>query len=217
MSRQRAAGRGYPHGAHHAPKSLFRRVERTLHAIDRGEDISSTIANVAEFITKNFRDDLGIGGGRLYRLSDDTYDLVATFGTAQKPRGDARVPQTYAAIEAALEEGVVLMHRDSPELDPELEAQLGTRERFAAISLADGEYLISFDLAPARARQSDLRASLNIFRLAINQKLRQERFEVILQDAHRIQTSILPKRTPPYADFDLAGDSRAAEGVGGDF
>jgi len=54
-------------------------------------------------------------------------------------------------------------------------------------------------------------------RLAINQKLRQERFEEILQDARRIQSSILPKRTPRYADFDIAGDSRPAEVVGGDF
>jgi sigma-B regulation protein RsbU (phosphoserine phosphatase) len=54
-------------------------------------------------------------------------------------------------------------------------------------------------------------------RLAINQKLRQDRFEEILQDARRIQGSILPKRTPRYGEFDIAGDSRPAEVVGGDF
>jgi len=58
--------------------------------------------------------------------------------------------------------------------------------------------------------------SLNIVRLAVNQKLRQERFESILQDARLIQSSILPKRTPRYGDFDIAGDSRPAETVGGD-
>ena len=63
----------------------------------------------------------------------------------------------------------------------------------------------------------DLQAALNIVRLAINQKLQQEKFAGIMEDARRIQSSILPKRTPRYADFEIAGESRAAETVGGDF
>jgi sigma-B regulation protein RsbU (phosphoserine phosphatase) len=77
--------------------------------------------------------------------------------------------------------------------------------------------VISFDVDAHRGSVEDLQSSLNIVRLAINQKLRQERFEEILQDARRIQTSILPKRTPRYDGFDIAGDSRPAEAVGGDF
>ncbi len=217
MSHARPNTRGSSSHPHHAPKSLFRRVEKTLDTIERAEDILGTVCNVAEYITTTFEDDLGLVGGRIYRLEDDVYELVSTFGTAPPTQPGTRVPQRYAAIEAAIEEGVVVMHRDAPELDPELEAQLGTRERFAAIALADGAYLVSFDVAPGRARQRDIRASLNIVRLAINQKLRQERFEEILEDAQRIQSSILPKRTPHYADFDIAGESRPAESVGGDF
>lgn len=216
MGKRRAPHRNHGPAPESAPKSLFRRVERTLSAIDRGEDILATIQNVAEYMVTNFRDDLGIIGGRLYRRTDDGYELVGSFGTAAPPPGTV-VPHAYAPIEAAIDAGMVVMDRAAPGLDPELEALLGTRERFAAIALADGAYLISFDVAVGRAREGDLRASLNIVRLAINQKLRQERFEEILEDALRIQTSILPKRTPKYADFDIGGGSRAAEVVGGDF
>jgi len=83
--------------------------------------------------------------------------------------------------------------------------------------VADGEYLISFDLVPGQGSVEDLRAPLNIVRLAISQKLQRSRYEEIIQDARRIQSSILPKRTPRYADFDIAGESRPAEEVGGDF
>ncbi len=199
------------------PKSLFRRVERTLDAIEHAGDILGTIGNVASYMTANFKDDLGIVGGRIYRLDEDEYDLVHVFGTADSAKIGTRVPARYAAIEAALDSGLVVMARNAPELDPDLEAQLGTGERFAAIAVADGDYLISFDVASGHGSLEDLQSSLNIVRLAINQKLRQERFEEILQDARRIQVSILPKRTPRYAGFDIAGDSRPAEVVGGDF
>lgn len=199
------------------PKSLFRRVERTLDAIENAEDILGTIRNVTSYMTVNFREDLGIVGGRIYRLDGNEYELVQVFGTADPAPIGTRVPPGYAPIEAALDSGLVVMARNAPELDPALEAQLGTGERFAAVAVADGDYLISFDLDPARGSVEDLQSSLNIVRLAINQKLRQERFEEILKDARRIQTSILPKRTPRYADFDIAGDSRPAEVVGGDF
>ena len=199
------------------PKSLFRKVERTLDAIEQGSDILTTIRNVAEHMTVNFRADLGILGGRVYRLEENEYELVDTFGSARGTPLGTRVPRSYVAIEAALDSGLVVMDRNAPELDPALEAQLGTRERFAAVSIADGEYLISFDVVPLQGNIEELRAPLNIVRLAINQKLQRERYEVIIQDARRIQLSILPKRTPRYADFDICGDSRPAEEVGGDF
>jgi sigma-B regulation protein RsbU (phosphoserine phosphatase) len=199
------------------PKSLFRRVERTLDAIEHAGDILGTIRNVASYMTANFRDDLGIVGGRIYRLDEDEYELVHVFGTADASKIGTRVPAGYVAIEAALDSGLVVMARNAPELDSALEAQLGTRERFAAVAVADGDYLISFDVDSGRGSLEDLQSSLNIVRLAINQKLRQERFEEILQDARRIQSSILPKRTPRYNGYDIAGDSRPAEVVGGDF
>jgi serine phosphatase RsbU (regulator of sigma subunit) len=199
------------------PKSLFRRVERTLDAIEHAGDILGTIRNVTSYMTVNFRDDLGILGGRIYRLDGSDYELVQVFGTADPAPIGTRVPREYPPIESVLDSGLVVMARNAPELDPELEAHLGTRERFAAITVADGDYVISFDVDPARGSAEDLQSSLNIVRLAVNQKLRQERFEEILQDARRIQSSILPKRTPRYAEFDIAGDSRPAEVVGGDF
>jgi serine phosphatase RsbU (regulator of sigma subunit) len=217
MSPTRRSPKGQPQPIRSAPKSLFKRVERTLGSIDQGANVLGTIRNVAEHMTVNFRDDLGVLGGRIYRLDESYYELVDTFGSADGHPVGTRVPRHYAAIETVLECGLAVMDRNAPELDPELETQLGTRERFAAIAVADGNYVISFDVTPGRGNPEDLRSSLNIVRLAINQKLRQERFEEILQDARNIQSSILPKRTPQYGDFEIAGDSRPADVVGGDF
>jgi len=217
MPDKKSSAKGAAHARGSAPKSFFRRIEHTLDTIQHGEDILGTVRNVAEYMTANFQDDLGIVGGRIYRLNEEVYELVHAFGTAHDAPIGAEVSRHYAALDAVTDCGLVVMDRNAPELDPALEAQLGTRERFAAISVADGECVISFDVPPGRGSLEDLRASLNIVRLAINQKLRTERFESIMEDARRIQGSILPKRTPRYADFDMAGDSRPAEVVGGDF
>ncbi len=217
MATKKTTERARPEPPAITPKSLFRKVERTLDAIERGSDSLGTIRNVAEYMTTHFHGDLGILGGRVYRLDDNEYELVETFGSARGTPLGTRVPRRYAAIEAVLDLGLVVMDRNAPELDPELEEQLGTRERFVAISVADGNYLISFDLDPDQGGTEELRAPLNIVRLAITQKLQRERYEEIIQDARRIQSSILPKRTPRYADFDIAGDSRPADEVGGDF
>ncbi|MCS7182572.1 MAG: PP2C family protein-serine/threonine phosphatase [Thermoanaerobaculum sp.] len=200
-----------------SPKSLFRRVARTLSAIEQGETPLATIRAAAEHMIRNFHAELGVLGGRIYRLDGVVYELVDTFGQAQGGQLGVKVPQSYHPIQELLERGLVVMDRNAPGLDPELERALGTGERFAAIALGDGEYLISFDVRPGLGTDEDLAASLNIVRLAISQKLRQEKFDEILKDALRIQSSILPKRVPDYPGFDMAGDSRPAELVGGDF
>ena len=59
--------------------------------------------------------------------------------------------------------------------------------------------------------------SLGVLRYAINQKLRQERMEEVFEQARKIQASILPRRVPVYGAFELYGQSRPMEKVGGDF
>jgi len=199
------------------PKSLFRRVERTLGVIQQAEDLLGTICNVAQYMVSNFRAELGISGGRVYRLDEDAYELVQVFGSASDLPLGTRVPRDYVGIQDTLDSGLVVMERRAPILDAELENRLGTGERFAAIAVAEGDYIISFDVSPRLGSVEDLQSSLNIVRLAIHQKLQQQRFAGILEDARRIQSSILPKRSPRYGSFDIAGDSRPAEVVGGDF
>jgi sigma-B regulation protein RsbU (phosphoserine phosphatase) len=116
-----------------------------------------------------------------------------------------------------LETGSVVMRRDDVRLDQRLEEELGTREWFAAISVADAHYVLSFDVEPLDADHDDVVATLNIIRLAVNQKLREERMVAIMEDARMIQNSILPRHIPQPGDFEIAARSVAAEDVGGDF
>jgi sigma-B regulation protein RsbU (phosphoserine phosphatase) len=125
--------------------------------------------------------------------------------------------KTYPPFEQMLDTGSVVMRRDDARLDQRLEADLGTREWFAAIAVADAHYVLSFDVEPLDADHDDVVATLNIIRLAVNQKLREERMAEIMEDARLIQNSILPRHLPQPGDFEIAARSVAAEVVGGDF
>jgi serine phosphatase RsbU (regulator of sigma subunit) len=195
-------------------KSLFRKVERAIEAIERSSDASSTIAETASAVIENFKDELGVTGGRLYERRDGGYELTRVFGGAVAAPG-IFVPDTYPPVQQVVDEGVVLMDLTAAGVDREFEQKLGV-DRFAAIAVGDDEYILSFSVDPV-APNDDLMASLGILRHAVDQKLREERFLSVLIEARQIQMSILPKRSPRRGEFEIAGFTVPAEIVGGDF
>lgn len=198
-------------------KRLLTKVERTLSQIEMSEETAETItvAQIAETIASNFREELGITGGRIYERRDGGYELVARFGYAHDGLLGIDVPQDYKPIELVLENGILVMDPTDPGFDPVLEQKLGA-QRFCAISAGDEDYIIAFNVAPELGRE-DILFSLNLIRYAINQHLRTQRYESLIVEAQRIQQSILPSRVPQYAGYDIWGRTVAAEVVSGDF
>ena len=196
-------------------KSLFRRVEKAMEAIQRSPDGASTVAASASAIIENFRGDMGVRGGRLYERRDGGYELTGTFGDVKPVAPGLFVPETYPPVERVVDDGVVVMGLDAPGVDAEFERSLGV-DRFAAIAVGDDEYILSFDVEPA-AINEDLVSSLSILRHTVDSKLRQYRYVSALQQTRRIQMSILPKRSVRRGELEMAGFSEPAELVGGDF
>src|SRR5262249_11174491 len=196
-------------------KSLFRKVERAIEAIERSPDAASTIAQTASAVIENLREDLGVRGGRLYERRDGGYELTRTFGGVREVPAGIFVPDAYPPVQRLLDDGVVVMDLTAPGVDPEFERKLDA-DRFAAIAVGDDQYIFSFSVDPG-APDEDLMASLGILRHAVDQKLRQDRFVSELNEARQIQMSILPRRQPKGGAYDVAGYTTPAELVGGDF
>src|SRR5215470_16730335 len=196
-------------------RALMKKVEHLVATLDRAEDEGSTIQRLIESIIVNFRDELGIYGGRLYRRRGASYVVQGIFGDAKDvPRG-LKVPVTYPPIELLIEDGAVYMDTDDPRIDKSLEDLLGVQQ-FAAIEVGDEEYILAFNVAPGYNRD-DLLLSLGILRHSINQRIQRDRIQGIFEEARKIQSSILPRRVPAYGDFEFAGRSVPVESVGGDF
>ncbi|HEV2722658.1 MAG TPA: PP2C family protein-serine/threonine phosphatase [Thermoanaerobaculia bacterium] len=199
-------------------KSLLTKVERTLATIESAESMRLTVEQIAETIATNFRDELGITGGRIYERNDDQgyYELVSRFGKVGDGALGIAVPKDYRPIELVVENGIVVMEPTDPGVDRALEDRLGAR-RFAAVAAGDDNaHILSFDVSDASSRE-DVLFSLNLVRYTMNQRLRAERFESLIEEAQRIQQSILPQRVPQYAGFDIWGKTVPAEIVSGDF
>ncbi len=196
-------------------KSLFRKVERAIEAIERSPDVPSTITHTASAVIDNFQEDLGVRGGRLYERRDGGYEITRTFGGVPGGAEGTFVPDTYPPIQQVIDDGVVVMDLSAPGIDPEFERRLGA-ERFAAIAVGDDQYILSFTVDPT-APDEDLMSSLGIMRLAVDQKLRQSRFVSELNEARQIQMSILPKRSVRRGSVEVAGYTAPAEIVGGDY
>jgi sigma-B regulation protein RsbU (phosphoserine phosphatase) len=196
-------------------RALLKNVERTLLAVKGSEDVRTTIAHVGEAVVRNFRNELGIAGGRLYVQEGGEYVLDRGFGRSRKVAPGLRVSSHYGPVRRAEEDGLVLTDLDDPSIDRELEESLGVT-RFAAVSFGEGRFLLSFDVHK-RVRGDDLLISLGIIRSVLDAKVKTDRLESLLHDARRIQQSILPRRTPAVADYDVWGTTEPAEIVGGDF
>lgn len=198
-------------------KSLLTQVERTLAQIESAGTRRLTIEQIAETIATNFRQELGITGGRIYEETGaNTYALVGRFGGSGDGPLGIFVPKEYKAIELVVENGIVVMDPSDPGFDASLEAKLGAH-RFAAITVGDDNaHILGFDVSPQLSRE-DILFSLSLVRYAINQRLRSERYESLIVEAQRIQQSILPQRIPQYAGFDIWGRTEPAEIVSGDF
>jgi sigma-B regulation protein RsbU (phosphoserine phosphatase) len=196
-------------------KRLLTQVERTLEQIDTSEHVATTVAQIAETIATNFREELGIDGGRVYESQGDYYELISRFGESHDGELGIAVPKDYKPIELVLENGIVVMDPTDPGFDPVLEQKLGA-QRFCAISGGDEDYIIAFNVSPALSRE-DILFSLNLIRYAINQRIRTQWYESLIVEAQRIQQSILPSRIPTYAGYDIWGRTVAAEEVSGDF
>ncbi|MCP4902939.1 MAG: PP2C family protein-serine/threonine phosphatase [bacterium] len=197
--------------------SLYHRIEDALETIALGSTPLNTVESTAQFLVDSFAQDLGIAGGRIYVKDNGSYKLVSTFGDLAGTAVGLRLDRTYPPFGQLLNVGSVVMKRDDERLDPRIESELGTRECFAAISVDDGGYVLSFDFDSRGESNEDLIATLNIIRLAINQQLRSERMMEILEEARLIQESILPRHLPRLQGYQIAARSIPAEIVGGDF
>src|SRR5688572_12745715 len=140
-------------------KRLLTQVERTLEQIETSDSPTTTVAQIAETIASNFRDELGITGGRLYEAREESYELVARFGFSHDGELGIVVPKDYKPIELVLENGILVMDPSDPGFDPVLEGKLGA-QRFCAIAVADEDYIIAFNVAAELGRE-DILFSLN--------------------------------------------------------
>jgi len=195
-------------------KAWYRKLERTLGAIERSQDVSRMLSEALVSLVRDFHEELAMVGGRLYERKGSRYVLTYQTGKSRAPIG-YRIPIHYAPIKSLLRSGYILMSDRDSGFDSRIEDVVGVKV-FAAILVGEkDEYAISFTL---RGRINEGRTSyaLNTIRHVINLKLREQALFDLLLEAREIQVSLLPKTHPKMKEFDIHARSVPAEVVGGD-
>ena len=197
-------------------RSLHRKLERAITNIEQTDDVTEMLGAVLEHFCREFVDELGFEGGRIYTREDDTYVLTSGFGTSREaPRG-LRVPHDYPPHRRLLSDGLVLMARGDPGVDEQFEQAIGVRSTFAAIGVGEGTtHVIAFSLK-GEPQEEDVLFSLSLVRHVINLKLQQRRMAGILDAARISLEGILPQCPPAFGAFDIASAFRPADIVSGD-
>ena len=83
----------------------------------------------------------------MWECRDGGYELIRTFGGATHVAAGVFVPNEYPPVQIVIDEGVTVMDRNAPGVDPEFEKRIGA-DRFAAIAVGNDQYILSFSVDP---------------------------------------------------------------------
>jgi len=197
-------------------RSFWRKLDATLGAIEAQPDVGDTLDLIVTTILRDYQQDLHVVAGRLYEKAEQgLYILRRWHGASTPAKLGYTVPITYPAVQILLDRGLLVMKETDPEFDPGIEDPLGV-EAFAAMTLGeDNRWILSFSIEGEYDRERMLYL-LAAVQHVVTQKIAQARFYDAVEEARRIQMSLLPKGSPAFHGYDLAGRSVPAEAVGGD-
>ncbi len=196
-------------------KSLFRKLEKNLDAIERSGETVTTLSAILKSLVDDFTDDLGLIGGRLYVRDGNSFILQMEYPQQAKSRVGFKIPVSYEPVQALLREGFVLYDLDDPGIDSSIEDALGVKT-FAAVRVGlTRKRIMAFSLKDSSDRQNVI-FMLNTIGHLINLKLRKDRLDNNVAEIQAIQGSLLPAAPPDFEGFDLWAATSPAEEVGGD-
>ncbi|MEJ5166687.1 MAG: PP2C family protein-serine/threonine phosphatase [Thermoanaerobaculia bacterium] len=196
-------------------RKLFRVVEKTLSTLPFTEDIKENVIQSAMVILRDLKNELGLQSARIYQRIGNKYKIIEVLGDHKDIPSGFTLPANYFPIEQTLENGISVMDLNTPGVNKDIEKSLGISQ-FAAISIADGQFLIGFSFREG-AEKEEIYQGLNVLRHTINFRLREEQTKKIITEAKKIQESILPRKNPSFPGFEIYGISSPAEVVGGDY
>lgn len=195
-------------------RNLFRKLEENLGRIERSDDPLTMLAAMLQRLVEDFRDDLGLVGGRIYSREEDAFVLQTEY-PATGLRSGFQIPISYPPIQEVLRQGFVLHDLEDPGVDWAIEGALGV-STFAAIRVGESRrQILAFSLRDHSDREHVI-YTLNMIRHAINLKMRKAYLEDRVAEVREIQISLLPPGPPQFKGFDFWGASVPAEEVGGD-
>ncbi|MDZ7271146.1 MAG: PP2C family protein-serine/threonine phosphatase [candidate division KSB1 bacterium] len=200
------------------PKSFYRELDAILGKIRIGKRGENFLSQILAELTERFGDALQLSSSHLYELRGNEFVLLKSYRAFGDRRIAARLAADNEAVRRIVGNGSFIF--DDPALARLLQSEPGAGQYAVPAGIyvhsSDRQWLFIFELKSGWVREEVL-LFLNAVRMALNYRLFAETLNTELQQAARIQQSLLPKGTPQVNGYEIAGCSRPAELVGGDF
>ena len=150
------------------------------------------LTSILEKLVERFERELGFEGGRIYRREREDFILCCGFGASQNAPIGLRVPRDYPPHLRLLSEGLLVMRRGDPGVDPAFEERIGVSATLASIGVGEGNaFIIAYSIRDD-FNEEQLTYSLSAVRHVINFKLQQQQMSKILEQSCVVQEVLLP-------------------------
>jgi sigma-B regulation protein RsbU (phosphoserine phosphatase) len=197
-------------------KPLYRHLDKLFGSVERHRSRKKVMESFLEEFFRTLSGDLRLRGGVLYEPRRDNVEMVKQVGDLPGVVAETLDPDSPPA-RLIFQHGVYIFAEPGWEDAP---ARFGLLPPGPAAGVAVGRkpdrYVLLFLLESGWVRE-ELDFALNTARAALGARLIEERLRGGLNEAARIQQSLLVEEPPPFAGYEIAARSLPAEEVGGDF
>ncbi len=175
---------------------------------------------IYKFISQHKKDSYLIGFGMLVTLFLVGIQMLVNIGWISKMPGTSNGLLGSFSVLGIIISMSVYLAKDVADTNKDLKKKLGEVQELSRITIAQKEketqLLLSTEREKSKAQGAILRAKTAELRLKIRQS-ENERRKKELEDARKLQLSMLPESLPQSEKFDLAFYMQTATEVGGDY
>ena len=195
-------------------------IETVINEFDY-DKIDETLESLSRYLLGHVTPELKIDGVRIWKRSNNSFSLLKRYGKVGKAQIGFKVRAHYPPIKELMsnEEGYILKNLNDHGINKNLENRLGV-ENFAAFRIGDrADYLDSINLPENLDHHKDreIKRLLKTLTKTINSRINDTKFRGILEDASKLQKSVLPHEQPSFEGYDIYFLSKQAEKAGGDY
>ncbi len=197
------------------PKYFYRKLDSLLASIGKEKTGQDFLFNILIKLQDSFGSDLQIRRGRIYQEVAANFELIYPLEQGVIGYTD-RIPSEMQEIQLILKSRLYIF--DNPGASTPFKNFPGYEYSVPAafvVNSPDQKYIFVFELMSGWVRE-EIEFCLNAVRRAVNYRLFSEAVIGEMQQAARIQQSLLASVPPSIPGWDIAARSKPAELVGGD-
>ncbi len=198
-------------------KIFYKKMDYLLTKIGKELSNGDYLFSIAKEIEHTFGNDLHLSHARIYEKSIDEFILVSSGFEIEEINPNSRIPLKAATIQFVLTYPIYIF--DNPAHGSHIRINHPHEETIPvafSVESHHNQWIFVFELRSGWIRE-EIEFCLNLVKTLLNYRLFSESVQNELEQAVKIQKSLLPTSIPQIPGFQIAGYSQPAVLVGGDF